>query len=188
MATPIEAPIPAVPPTAIEADAVATVAVICPVSLALSETAPTLCTVLESMWASVEPRITLVASAPAPLTLTPAVPPNAAPSDAAAVVALIVAPSVALSETPPGFAVTEAAPEMNASTSFEIWLLATATATLSATPLPPAPAASEAAPVVAEMFEVSPAVSVMLPADTPPLPLPAMSACTCSGRRRGCRR
>ena len=148
---------------------------------AVSETPPELPTTLLSMWAVVVVSITFSASAPAP-EIPRAMAPIATAMLAANVVEVIVAPSVALSETEPAFAVTPpGAPVMNASTSLEIVFEASATPIEIDPATPPTEAASDTAPVRTVIEELSCAVSDTLPALTPlESPFPLMKAWTWS--------
>ena len=89
IATPIDTPRPAVPPTPIAADAPTIVATIDAVALASSVTAPALETALSSIDAFVLPSTVLRAKAPAPASAAPTSPTPAA-SDAATETASIV--------------------------------------------------------------------------------------------------
>ena len=81
----METPTPAVPPTPTEAEAAAMMAEISEVLAALRETLPALVRLLFSMKARVSVSTTLRATAPAPLTEIPAVPPMPTASEAATV-------------------------------------------------------------------------------------------------------
>ena len=128
------------------------------------------------------PRMTLVASAPAPLMAAPMLL-MATASDAAVETALMVALSVDITPMPPEVVVTPwLALTISASTSLSIWFcamdrpMATATAVL-----PDTDAATDAATASAVMVEVSEALKLTLPAVMPapaPLPSPSWSACT----------
>ena len=176
-ATPIEAPTPAVPPIATAKDALTTVALILAVLVAAIVTFPALLRALPSTCALVLVRMTLPASAPAPLTATPLVPPNPAAIEAAAATALMVADSLAVSWMAPTVVVTPksvvvpvtpSALAIYACTSLVMVLRAIATPTDTATPVvPPREAASDAAPALVLMIEVSFAVSVTRSAETP---------------------
>ncbi len=113
---------PATPPTLIEAEALmmvaATVAVLC----ASTITSCALSSELERTKALVFVRMTLVASAPAPLTPAPTPPAKLAATDAAAVRAVIVAASVALTLMSPTVLCRSSALAIEASTSLEISL------------------------------------------------------------------
>ena len=90
MDAPIETPAPTAPPAPSATDSAATVDTTVDWLCASIETSRALAMRVSSTWASVLPRITLVATAPAPLTATPAAPPNPAASDAAPTRAVIV--------------------------------------------------------------------------------------------------
>ena len=102
-----------------------------------------------------------MAAAPAPLTDTPT-PPIATASDAAMVRESILAASNACTEIAPRSVVTSAS-AMKAETSLLISLYAPAMLIDTATPTPPNPAARLAAPVTAEILDVSSAFRVTLP-------------------------
>ena len=149
------------------------------VSVAVSDTLPALCTLLESMCAFAFVRITFTAAAPAPLIpIAPS--PNDADAEAAAVQALIVALPVALREIAPVVVFTSVSPlAMYASTAVEISLSAMAAAIEIVPATTPAAAASDAAPVIARIVDVSVAESEMLAALMPPSassPSPSMYA------------
>ena len=90
-AMPIDAPMPAVPPAPTAADSAATVDAMLEVLWASRSTAPWL-SIRRLFWpnARVLPSTTFCATAPAPLTATPAVPPMPSASEAAAETALMV--------------------------------------------------------------------------------------------------
>ena len=159
-AKPTEAPIPAVPPTPTAALAATTVASMVESLNASISTLPALTTTLptgttaasppSSMKALVRLRMTFFATAPAPLTAIPAMPPPPMASDAAAVVASIRETVLASITTSPTVVRTvSSARRMKASTLLPMWFSASATPTENATPaLPPKAAAIEAAPAV----------------------------------------
>jgi len=103
-------------------EAVATVALIVELSLAPMRTSRALTMVLSSTYALALFRMTLVASAPAPLTAMPAVPAMPAASEAAPVSAVILADSVAESATSPSVLCRSSACATKAATSLEISL------------------------------------------------------------------
>ena len=100
MATPMDAPTPAYPPMASANAALITRASIWALLTASTSTLPTLLTTLLSIKARVLPRMTLLASAPAPLTATPTCPKPAA-MPAAKDTASILDSSVAAMVIPP---------------------------------------------------------------------------------------
>ena len=174
-AAPIDAPTPAVPPAPIAAEAAATVACIPELLAAAIATLPALTSLLASTCAFTLVRMTLVDSAPAPLSAMPAVPAMAADADAAAESASIVAVSCAVRLMAPLVLVTVlSAFLIAASTSFAMVFRASATPMDSDTaPVPASDTASDAAPAAAAMVEVSCAVKVTLPAWMPVAPSPS---------------
>ena len=121
-----------------------------------------------------------LASTPAPLTATPAPPPNPAATEAAAAMASMEAVSSALITMSPAVEVAPwPASFIKALMALSMVLSAMETPIDTATPTPPPKAAAiEAAPAKAEMVDVSSAVSEMLSADIPEDPSPSMEACT----------
>ncbi len=119
-------------------------------------------------------RIEFVAVAPAPLIATP-VPPIATETEAAVLTAKMLADSLAEIVTSPSVTVTPvSAFVMYDETSLLMLLRATDTPIDMATPVPPNPAASVAAPVMALIAEVSLAMMEMEPAAIPVAPSPSM--------------
>ncbi len=116
--------------------------------------------------------MTLVASAPAPLTATPTKPP-AAESEAAAVTALIWECSIACTSMPPVVAVT-VLPWMYDAISLLTMLCPRATPMETATPTKPNAAAREADPANAMICEVSSAFRATLPASMVELSIKAL--------------
>ena len=167
---------PAVPPTEIEAEAAITCARMVEASSAVRVTAPDVVSRLASTCALTLLRMTLVASAPAPLMAMPATPPTAAPSAAAPDEAVIVATWSASSTIAPAVAVTPVSAFLiAASTWLAMVLRASATPTAAEMPAtPPTEAAIEAAPTVALIEEVSRAARVMPVAEMPLAPSPSM--------------
>ena len=100
-ATPIETPMPAVPPTPTATEAATTFASIALLMSVMRLRPPRLCRSLSLANAFAFVRMTFVDSAPAPLTAMPAVAPTLAASEAATEMASIDAPSVACSAMPP---------------------------------------------------------------------------------------
>ncbi len=166
---------PAVPPTATDAEAAITCARIVEASSAVRVTLPDAVTLLASTCALTCVRMTLVASAPAPLIAMPATPPTAAPSAAAAAVAVMVAVSSASRTTAPAVAVTPlSAFLIAASTWLAMLFRARPTPTAAEIPAtPPTEAAIEAAPTVVLIVELSCAARVTLVAEIP-VPSPSM--------------
>ena len=102
IATPIDAPMPAHRPTPSDSATLITVASMVAVFSASRSTLPALLTLLPSMKARVSVRMTLLESAPAPLTAMPAADgPMPTATDAAAAIERILAFSVALTVMPP---------------------------------------------------------------------------------------
>ena len=168
---------PAVAPTAIEAEAAITCARMVEASSAVRVTAPDAVSRLASTCALTWLRMTLVASAPAPLmAMPPTTPPTAAPSAAAPDEAVIVATWSASSTIAPAVAVTPVSAFLiAASTWLAMVLRASATPTAAEMPAtPPTEAAIEAAPTVALIEEVSRAARVMPVAEMPLAPSPSM--------------
>ena len=123
--------------------------------------------------------MTFVASAPAPLTAMPALPPMPAASEAATDVALIDEDSVAMTLTAPLVVVIPSfALRIYACTSLLMLLRASETPMDSEIPAsPPKDAASDAAPATATMVDASVAVKARLRPLMPafgPVPSPDM--------------
>ena len=174
-AKPTDAPMPAVPPTPTAALAATTVASMTESPRASRSTLPPLTmTLCPPMSACVRVRITLRATAPAPLTAMPAVPPPPMASEAAAVTASMRATVRASTTTSP--VVVTLASVIDASTSLPMWFSAIATPTDTATAaVPPKAAAIDAAPAIASIDEVSDACRLRLRAPMP-ANAPALSA------------
>ena len=161
-ATPTAIPTPPELPAPIASDAATTVAVIDPPIVALRLTAPSAVTLALLRNALVVVRITFVDSAPAPLMATP-VPPKPRPTatDAATEVAVMVADCEAVSVTLP--ATSRLTFEIEASTVLSIRFWARETPIESAPAFdPPTAIATAAAPAVAVIVELSPALTETL--------------------------
>ena len=151
------------------------VAWIVDVLVAVRLAAPAPVTLLASIWALTLVRMTLVASAPAPLTAMPACPPMPAASEAAVDVAVMLAFSTAFRPTAPVVVTRLAAFLIAASTTLAMVFSANETAMDSDTPpLPPNEAATLAAPALALIVELSWALRLALAAVTPAAPVPLM--------------
>ena len=132
IAAPIETPAPAAPPPPRATEDAATVATMTDEFLAFRPTLPAARIVLDTRSAVVEPRITLVAIAPAPLIAPPNVPAKPAANEAAATRAVIDPPvdsrgslsdeSVRASIVIAPLAETASAREIDASTTLTISL------------------------------------------------------------------
>ena len=179
IAKPTDAPMPAVPPAPTAALAAITSARIDESLVAWTSTFPLLTTTLPSATeALVRLRMMFFATAPAPLTAIPAVPPPPMASDAADVVASIRETVVASITTPPRVVRSvSSALSMKASTLLPMWFAASATPTEKATPpVPPKAAAIVAAPATDSIADSSCAPSVTLPAVMPAAPGPLASS------------
>ena len=145
-------------------------------------TSLTLESLLESTWALALVRTTLVASAPAPATPTPAVPPKPAATLAAMAREWMLARSVAertMSPSPSLVLTPMSALAINACTSLLIVFFAKPTPIDTAMPAaPPNEAATAAAPVKTSITEESSASSVIEEASTPPVPSLSIDALT----------
>jgi len=179
-ATPMDTPIPLFPPMATAKEAETMTALITERLAASRSRLPALLTMLSSMAALVLVKMTLVASAPAPLTPTAVLPENAAAMDAAAETALIVSVPVAEREIPPMVLCTPwSALRIKACTLLLMVLVARETPMETDTPVSPAKeAAMEAAAASAEMVDVSSAARAMSVAEIPVAPSPSMDDST----------
>ncbi len=173
----MEAPIPAVPEALAEIDAVRTRADISEALTASRSTSPALFSTLFSTYALVLFNMTLVASAPAPLSDTPAPePPIATAAEAAAESADILAVSFASSVIAPPVVLTPvSAFVIYDSTSLLISLRAMETPIETDTPaVPPTEPAMDPAPAYVMISAVSTAFIVIVSALIPPVPSPSM--------------
>ena len=176
----MDAPTPVLPPIARAKEADTITALISDLLTASISTFPTGLTIVPRLLSSIKAfvlvRITFVASAPAPLTPTAVLPAKAAAIEAAAETALIVS---VLSARRVIFPPVTSASLIKLSTLLLIVLWARDTPIETETPVPnPKEAATEAAPAIAEIVDISVAVRVILSAWIPNSRSPSMVAPT----------